>query len=75
MFGQVSRCITSNFYSDQFTYSEVKGVSIIMSEVWKNEGVRGFYKGFGTVVVGAIPSRIVYMSTLEIVRKYVFLEI
>eukprot|EP00210_Caulerpa_lentillifera_P006051 g5783.t1 len=46
-----------------------QGASAVASEVWRNEGIRGFYKGFGTVVVGTIPSRIVYISTLEIVRN------
>lgn len=29
------------------------------------DGIRGLYKGFGTVAAGALPARIIYMSTLE----------
>jgi solute carrier family 25 protein 44 len=42
----------------------------IAREVMRERGVRGFYRGFGTIVVGAIPIRVVYLSTLEAVKAY-----
>eukprot|EP00897_Mesotaenium_endlicherianum_P006687 jgi/Mesen1/6046/ME000308S05239 len=35
------------------------------------EGVRGFYRGFGTVIAGTIPGRCVYLSTLEMTKSSV----
>eukprot|EP00271_Cylindrocystis_brebissonii_P003130 TRINITY_DN13887_c0_g1_i1.p1 TRINITY_DN13887_c0_g1~~TRINITY_DN13887_c0_g1_i1.p1 ORF type:complete len:347 (+),score=29.61 TRINITY_DN13887_c0_g1_i1:479-1519(+) len=32
------------------------------------EGLPGFYRGFGTVVAGTIPGRVVFLSTLEVVK-------
>eukprot|EP00899_Mesostigma_viride_P000834 jgi/Mesvir1/10751/Mv13820-RA.1 len=32
------------------------------------DGIRGFYKGFGTVVTGMLPARVVYLSSLEVVK-------
>lgn len=40
----------------------------IVREVVRERGVRGLYRGFGTIVVGAIPIRVVYLSTLEAVK-------
>lgn len=33
-----------------------------------NEGVRGLYKGFITTSFGILPSQLLYITTLEIVR-------
>jgi solute carrier family 25 protein 44 len=40
----------------------------IVKEILKERGARGLYRGFGTIVVGAIPIRVVYLSTLEAVK-------
>lgn len=40
--------------------------------LWKLDGPRAFYKGFGTVVVGALPARLVYMSALEITKSALY---
>ncbi|KAL0020438.1 hypothetical protein WJX77_003298 [Trebouxia sp. C0004] len=37
--------------------------------ILKTDGVPGLYRGFGTVVFGAIPSRIVYLTTLEAMKS------
>ncbi|KAJ9530528.1 hypothetical protein QJQ45_012536 [Haematococcus lacustris] len=39
--------------------------------IWRHEGVPGFYRGFSTVIFGTIPSRSVYLSTLEMVKSSV----
>ena len=39
--------------------------------IWQREGVKGFYRGFGTVVFGTIPSRSIYLSTLEMTKSAV----
>lgn len=36
----------------------------------RSEGVAGLYKGFGTVVLGTIPARVVYLSTLEVMKQH-----
>lgn len=35
------------------------------ASIFRQDGVRGFYRGFGTVVFGTIPGRTVYLTTLE----------
>ena len=40
----------------------------VAREVVKTRGVAGLYRGFGTVVVGTVPIRAVYLSTLEITK-------
>uniref|UniRef100_A0A2P2IQ49 Solute carrier family 25 member 44-like n=2 Tax=Rhizophora mucronata TaxID=61149 RepID=A0A2P2IQ49_RHIMU len=35
----------------------------------RHEGVRGFYKGFGTSLMGTIPARALYMGALEITKS------
>ena len=37
----------------------------VVKNVIKDRGFKGLYAGFGTVVFGAIPLRMVYLSTLE----------
>ena len=37
----------------------------VVKNVVKDRGFKGLYAGFGTVVFGAIPLRMVYLSTLE----------
>lgn len=37
--------------------------------IWRTEGVRGFYRGFATVVFGTIPARGVYLTTLEATKS------
>ena len=41
------------------------GAIITAREVIHHDGIRGLYKGFGTVLFGAIPARIVYLGALE----------
>ncbi|KAL0052901.1 hypothetical protein WJX82_009508 [Trebouxia sp. C0006] len=37
--------------------------------ILNTDGISGLYRGFGTVVFGAIPSRIVYLTTLEAMKS------
>ncbi|KAI8477091.1 MAG: mitochondrial substrate carrier [Monoraphidium minutum] len=36
--------------------------------IWRADGLRGFYRGFGTVIFGTIPGRTVYLTTLELTK-------
>ncbi|GMH37613.1 hypothetical protein BSKO_05486 [Bryopsis sp. KO-2023] len=44
------------------------GVKQTAITLWRMDGIRAFYKGFGTVCVGTMPARVLYMSTLELVK-------
>ena len=44
------------------------GAFAVARDVIKTRGVAGLYRGFGTVVVGTLPIRAVYLSTLEITK-------
>jgi solute carrier family 25 protein 44 len=37
----------------------------------RHEGVRGFYRGFGTSLMGTIPARALYMTALEVTKSNV----
>ncbi|CAA0838419.1 Mitochondrial substrate carrier family protein [Striga hermonthica] len=41
------------------------------SDILKNEGPRGFYRGFGTSLTGTIPARALYMGALEVTKSNV----
>lgn len=45
----------------------VGGIAIVR-DIVKQRGVLGLYQGFGTIVVGTLPIRMVYLSTLEVVK-------
>lgn len=40
----------------------------IVKDIVKERGIPGLYRGFGTIVVGTLPIRFVYLSTLEVVK-------
>lgn len=39
--------------------------------IMKHEGIRGFYRGFGTSLMGTIPARALYMGALEVTKSNV----
>ncbi|XP_004501441.1 uncharacterized protein [Cicer arietinum] len=39
--------------------------------IMRHEGFRGFYKGFGTSLMGTIPARALYMTALEVTKSNV----
>ena len=41
----------------------------IVRDIVKERGIPGLYRGFGTIVVGTLPIRFVYLSTLEVVQQ------
>lgn len=41
------------------------------SAIMRYEGIRGFYKGFGTSLMGTIPARALYMGSLEVTKTNV----
>ncbi|KAK4426259.1 Solute carrier family 25 member 44 [Sesamum alatum] len=50
---------------------ERSAVSVIKS-LLKTDGIPGLYKGFGTVVTGAIPTRIIFLTALETTKVAAF---
>ncbi|KAK9811231.1 hypothetical protein WJX72_000390 [[Myrmecia] bisecta] len=51
--------------------SGLRGAQQTAQQIWRYDGIRGFYRGFGTVIFGAIPARGVYLTTLEAVKSAV----
>lgn len=37
----------------------------VMKGLLKTDGIPGLYKGFGTVITGAVPARIIFLTALE----------
>lgn len=44
----------------------------VIKGLLKTDGIRGLYKGFATVVTGAIPARIVFLTVLETTKVATF---
>ncbi|KAL6536241.1 hypothetical protein OROGR_012813 [Orobanche gracilis] len=41
----------------------------LASSIFQTEGCRGFYRGFGTSLMGTIPARALYMGALELTKS------
>lgn len=51
--------------------AERNALSVIRG-ILKNDGVPGLYRGFGTVITGAIPARIIFLTALETTKVTAF---
>ncbi|GAB4832418.1 hypothetical protein Ancab_006435 [Ancistrocladus abbreviatus] len=51
--------------------AEKNAFSVIRS-ILKTDGVPGLYRGFGTVITGAIPARIIFLTALETTKVAAF---
>lgn len=49
-----------------------RNASSVIKGLLKREGILGFYKGFGTVVTGTIPARILFSLALERTKVIIF---
>ncbi|KAJ6960232.1 hypothetical protein NC653_038311 [Populus alba x Populus x berolinensis] len=49
-----------------------KSASSVIRGILKTDGVPGLYRGFGTVVTGAIPTRIIFLTALETTKAAAF---
>ncbi|KAK9794641.1 hypothetical protein WJX73_006445 [Symbiochloris irregularis] len=52
--------------------SGLSGAVQVARGLVKHDGVRGLYKGFGTVMVGVLPARVLYLSTLEATKAMAY---
>ncbi|XP_010525125.1 PREDICTED: solute carrier family 25 member 44 [Tarenaya hassleriana] len=57
--------VASKDVAERNAFSVVKGLL-------KNEGIPGLYRGFGTVITGAIPARIIFLTALETTKIAAF---
>lgn len=44
----------------------------VLRGILKTDGVPGLYRGFGTVITGAIPARIIFLTALETTKVATF---
>ena len=42
----------------------MQGAAHVARELVRHDGIRGLYKGFGTVIVGVLPARVVILMIL-----------
>ncbi|KAJ4849032.1 hypothetical protein Tsubulata_038061 [Turnera subulata] len=49
-----------------------RNVSSVIKDLVRNEGIPGLYRGFGTVITGAIPARIIFLTALETTKVAAF---
>lgn len=49
-----------------------KSAYAVIRGLLKTEGVPGLYRGFGTVITGAIPARVIFMTALETTKVTAF---
>ncbi|KAJ9168175.1 hypothetical protein P3X46_019734 [Hevea brasiliensis] len=54
----------------QVSPTQISSVKLSFS-IMRHEGVRGFYRGFGTSLMGTIPARALYMAALEVTKSSV----
>ncbi|XP_022939956.1 solute carrier family 25 member 44-like isoform X2 [Cucurbita moschata] len=52
--------------------SAEKNAASVVKGLLKNDGVPGLYRGFGTVITGAIPARIIFLTALETTKVGAF---
>lgn len=57
--------VASKDVAERNAFSVVKGIL-------KNDGIPGLYRGFGTVITGAIPARIIFLTALETTKIAAF---
>ncbi|KAG6739444.1 hypothetical protein POTOM_057041 [Populus tomentosa] len=50
--------------------TQISSLKLSLS-IMNHEGVRGFYRGFGTSLMGTIPARALYMTALEVTKSNV----
>ncbi|RWR72861.1 Mitochondrial carrier protein [Cinnamomum micranthum f. kanehirae] len=49
-----------------------KSAFSVVKNLVKTDGIPGLYRGFGTVITGAIPTRIIFMTSLETTKVAAF---
>ncbi|KAI4375269.1 hypothetical protein MLD38_013159 [Melastoma candidum] len=49
-----------------------KSVASVVKGILKTDGIPGLYRGFGTVITGAIPARILFITALETAKVTTF---
>ncbi|KDP34052.1 hypothetical protein JCGZ_07623 [Jatropha curcas] len=54
----------------QVSATQISSLKLSFS-IMRHEGVRGFYRGFGTSLMGTIPARALYMTALEVTKSSV----
>lgn len=57
--------VATNTAAKDNAFSVVRGIL-------RNDGVPGLYRGFGTVITGAIPARIIFLTALETTKVAAF---
>jgi Mitochondrial carrier protein len=45
------------------------GTVDVLCQSFRNEGVRGLYRGFGTVILGGTPGTIIYLCTYDFTKR------
>ncbi|VFQ68517.1 unnamed protein product [Cuscuta campestris] len=53
-------------------YSQEKNAFSVLRGIFKTDGIPGLYRGFGTVITGAIPARIIFLTALETTKVAAF---
>eukprot|EP00092_Neocalanus_flemingeri_P107162 GFUD01137542.1.p1 GENE.GFUD01137542.1~~GFUD01137542.1.p1 ORF type:complete len:335 (+),score=74.44 GFUD01137542.1:242-1246(+) len=68
---------SAKIHTDVQTYTTTRqpraslGVWTCLSHIWKNEGVKGLYRGLGPNLVGVAPSRAIYFWSYSTTKKRV----
>ena len=49
-----------------------RNTSSVIKGLLKTDGIPGLYRGFGTVITGAVPARIIFLTALETTKVAAF---
>jgi len=57
--------VASKDIAERNAFSVIKGIL-------RTDGIPGLYRGFGTVIIGAVPARIIFLTALETTKVAAF---
>lgn len=66
-------CQTASGSSSSYSASrsvKKKSISLCAQQIWKSEGIRGFYRGVGVAVAGSAPGVALYLSSYHFCQNY-----
>jgi hypothetical protein len=64
--------IQQNQYVNDPFEQKYKGVKDVITRTWREEGVRGFYKGLTSNIIKGVPQKGIYFYAYELIKDKMF---
>lgn len=65
---------TASKLSNANLFTPYKGPLDVLQKTSRSEGIRGFYRGFGAILVGGTPGTILYLCSYDLIKKRLALD-